>query len=464
MTTKAKHETRLHAWKRVDCPECSTGAMSPVVDDTKPEGYDASRGWCYVCRRRIGAGPRYKSAAQRAEVLDRLHRLSTSDRLRPQNGLASFLLSRYGAGVDAHLRAWDVGTDTIGNTVYWYRDANAELQTAKIVPYNASTGKRRKGSDSPICWTSDDGKTTRVDVMFGIAEHQSKDDGRVRYASFSAERGYRKPLYGSQFVGMTRPDVPVLLVEAEKTAVVASMFLRSFVLVACGGAAGLTKDTASVLVGRDVFVLLDADDAGRSSIDGAVDLLHRVGARPLFDVEGRPLVDYLMPDAPKGYDLADYYLSQPELLPDLSVDIGSIPDLSVELDKLPDVSVDVATLPDLSVELENLPDVDCGIPQLPELDDFDNIWSRDNALEIMGAELGELPSIDTDINTARTMLLRVFGKDRKLADREFYRRVWTARMPGGSRLWTAGNVHKLTKPVYDFRSCVWSIQLLESAI
>lgn len=464
MRPAAKSERRLHRSQRVKCPECGTNALSPVVDHAKPEGLDVSRGYCFVCRRSIGAGPRYKSAAERAEILDRLHRRSTSDRLRPQNGLSSFLLSRYGAGVDAHLRAWDVGTDTVGNTVYWYRDEDAELQTAKIVPYDSSTGKRRKGSDSPICWTSDDGKTTRVDVMFGIAEHQSKDDGRVRYTSFSTERGYRKPLYGSQFLGTTGRDVPVLLVEAEKTAVVASMFLRDFVLVACGGASGLTKDTASALVGRDVFVLLDADDAGRSSVDHVVDVLYSVGARPLCSVEGRPLVDYLMPDAPKGYDLADYYLSQADLLPDLSVELDKLPDLSIDVDTLPDLSIDVDSIPDLSVELDKLPNVDCGIPQLPELDDFDDVWSRDNALEIMRNELPDLQDVDTNIDTARTMLLRVFGKDRKLTQYEFYRRIWTARVAGGTRLSTAGSCHKLTKAVYDFRSGVWSFELLESAL
>jgi hypothetical protein len=438
---------RFHSWKRLPCPECEAKALAPAVDRSRPEGYDTSRGYCHLCQRVIGAGPSYKSAVERIEVLDRLHRRTTHASRRNVNGLSRFLLERYGTDVDAHLRAWDIGTDDAGNTVYWYRNIDGDLRTAKVVGYNNQTGKRLKGSESPLRWKSADNGVAQADALFAVASGKVSADGTSSYEWMTTKRGYIRPLYGSQFLGSTALDVPVLLVEAEKTAVIASMFLRSFVLVASGGAGGLTIESASSLAGRDVFVMLDADDAGRRALDGVLDVLCKVGARPLSDVEGQPLVDYLMPNAPKGFDLADHYLSLSELRPDLSVNINDTTDKAVE--------VAPAQKPNMAE------DGNCGIPQSSEVDEFDAIWSREDALEVMRHALPVLPNIENDVSAVRSMLLRVFGGDDILTDYEFYRRVWTRRVAGGSLLWMYGNIHKLTKPVHDSRSYVWSIRLLE---
>lgn len=457
--TPVAQQTRLHSWKRIACPECQSKALRPVIDESKPQGVDILRGYCYSCRRSIGAGPRYKSAAERVVILDRLHRKMTSNGIALKNGLSTFLLERYGPDISSHLRLWDVGTDTIGNAVYWYRDIDGELQTAKVVGYNSKTGKRLKKEDSSIRWMQN-GQLAQTDAIFGVARELSKaGDGCAEYEWMTSKRGYRRPLYGSQFLGQSRLDVPVLLVEAEKTAVIASMFLRSFVFVASGGAGGLTMESAAALAGRDVFVMLDADDAGRKAVDDVVDVLCRVGARPVVDVEGLPLVDYLMPDAPKGFDLADYFLAQDDLLPDLTIRVEDLPDLTVNVEDLPDLTVKIDDLPDLTVNVDN-----CGIPQLEDADEFDEIWSRDNALDIIQNELPELPNIDTDVHAVRSMLLRAYGRDRVLTERELYRRIWSKRLAGGSLLRTYGTIHKLLKlGIYDTSAQVFHVHLLESA-
>jgi hypothetical protein len=365
----------------------------------------------------IGTGPRRKTRAERAEALARLYTLSTAAKVQTLNGLASFLLAKYGDVVVEHLRAWDVGTDGIGCCVYWYRDVDGELQTAKIVPYERETGKRRKGPDSPICWTDSKGKTHNVDVLYGIVEGRRKTDSSLSIVSFSSEKhGYQRPLYGAHLVGSTTPDVPVLLVEAEKTAVVASMFGLPFVVVATGGANGLTKSSAAILAGRDVYVLLDADDTGRKAVESVEDVLYSVGARPIVDVDGVRLVDYLMPEAPKGYDLADYYLSQDDLLP------------CVATAETLQLVLDVQTQHDLHADASTR-----------ELDPFQNV------------------------DGCRSSLLRAFGNDSSLMLDELHRRLDSKSIAGGRSVLTAGTMHKMVRYVYVYGQRAYRIDLLERA-
>lgn len=396
--------------KRVECPECGTNALSPVIDQTKPDGIDDSKGYCYVCHKRIGvSGPRHMTKAQRLEQLEQHFKLSTSESIRLRNGLSTLLVSLYGQTAADHLRAWDAGTDDIGNCVYWYRDIDSTLQTAKIVPYDETTGKRKKGIYSPIHWKDND-KTRHVDNLFGIVTGKHPD-GALRITSYASDKGYRVPLYGSQFIGSTSPDVPVLLVEAEKTAIVASMFLQPFVVVATGGAGALTKERAQVLAGRDVYVVLDADDVGRDSTSKTVETLHSIGARPVVRVDGRLLVDYLLPDAPKGYDIADYYLSNAATIrPDTTAEIPQ----SVELD--------LSALPDVDLELSALPDVE---------------------LDLSTLQVSSVESIDySNIDALRSSLLRAFGDVRTLPLDELNRRLEQGTIAGGRQVVSAANSTK----------------------
>jgi hypothetical protein len=420
-----------------------------MVDMAKPEGIDTSRGYCYVCSKWIGTGPRHKSKAERLEILNKWHAISTKDSLRMKNGLASYLLERYAESAERHLRKWDVGTDSAGNCVYWYRDQDGVLQTAKAMSYDSATGKRRKGADSHIRWSGPDGKTTHVDAFFGLAT-SVHSDGSLRLESFSSERGYSRPLYGSQFLTSAGLDAPVLLVEAEKTAIVASMFLEPFVILATGGAAGLTTRSASVLAGRDVYVLLDADDAGRNALEKAVEILYAVGARPVVKIDGLPLADYLMADAPKGYDLADYYFSQYEMRPGTTAGI------------LQSETIDDAEAPKFHRSAT------AGILQSETIDDADEIDQALSdgtygmeTLRAITESLPALPNMYENLEGVRSSLLRVFGSDQALTYDEVYRRIYRGKVAGGAQLVNAAKSSHFPKPLLrsELRSNVWYLVL-----
>lgn len=449
---------KWHSSLRLECPECSSKALAPLVDHAKPDGVDRQQGYCFVCCKVIGAkSARYLPNSEREAILQKWHSVSTLDGLRLRNGLAEYLAATfadtpYAESLAAHLQRWNVGTDDTGNCVFWYVDETQALRTAKVVPYDSSTGKRRKGAGSPICWTNKDGSTQHVDNLYGLVTG-TRDDGSLRIESFAADKGYSTCLYGAHFVGSTSADTPVLLVESEKSAIVASLFLSpAMVVVATGGASGLTAKKASILAGRDVFVLLDADETGRSRTEQVVETLSLVGARATSEVDGVPLVDYLLPEAPKGYDIADYYLSKsfPQMLDDLSdiptmelpelplVDLSDVPTMQLPEIAALDLS-DIATveLPEITaVDLSNLSELSAEIPQIPDAQP-------------------ELPDSQLDdVEFIRSTILRVFGSTSQLAIESLHERLAMQHSrKNAGRIYHAAQAHKvLTAPQLDWKN------------
>jgi hypothetical protein len=139
--------------------------------------------------------------------------------------------------------------------------------------------------------------------------------------------------------------------------------------------------------------------------------LQSVGARPVVRVDGRLLVDYLLPDAPKGYDIADYYLSNAATIrPDTTAEIPQ----SVELD--------LSALPDVDLELSALPDVE---------------------LDLSTLQVSPVESIDySNIDALRSSLLRAFGDVRTLPLDELNRRLEQGTIAGGRQVVSAANSTK----------------------
>lgn len=461
---------KWHGSLRVECPECSSKALAPLVDHAKPDGVDRQQGYCFVCCKVIGAkSARYIPNSEREAILQKWYSVSTLDGLRLRNGLAEYLVATfadtpYADSLAAHLQRWNVGTDDTGNCVFWYVDETQSLRTAKVVPYDSSTGKRRKGADSPIRWTNKDGSTQHVDNLYGLVTG-TRDDGSLRIESFAADKGYSTCLYGAHFVGSTSADTPVLLVESEKSAIVASLFLSpAMVVVATGGASGLTVKKASILAGRDVFVLLDADETGRSRTEQVVETLSLVGARATSEVDGVPLVDYLLPEAPKGYDIADYYLSKsfPQMLDDLSDFDATLAAAGLDVptvDSLPDIPlVDLSDVPTMqlpeiaAVDLSDIPTVE--LPEIPAVDL--------SSLSELSAEIPQIPDAQPelpdsqldDVEFIRSTILRVFGSTSQLAIESLHERLAMhhSRKNAG-RIYHAAQAHKvLTAPQLDWKN------------
>jgi DNA-binding transcriptional ArsR family regulator len=105
-----------------------------------------------------------------------------------------------------------------------------------------------------------------------------------------------RPLYNLPELA-AHPDKPVLLVEGEKTADAAKHLVSDFVVTTWSGGSGATAKTDfTPLVGRDVVLWPDNDDAGLKAMRAVADIL--TGARTLRGVKVPQGLE-------KGWDLAD---------------------------------------------------------------------------------------------------------------------------------------------------------------
>jgi hypothetical protein len=171
----------------------------------------------------------------------------------------------------SHLIHWGVGTDKT-ETVFVLRNHEHKIANTKYFRYLV-TGKRDK-------------------TFTSFSLRQPKD----------LKKKYTIPLYGEHLLDTTRQKT-VCVVESEKTAVIASWFYPHFDFVACGAANGLTGEKLSVLYGRKIYWLADADKAGRENSS----LKNLKAYEQNFE-----LID-VFPNRQDGTDLADAIIEGIEL-------------------------------------------------------------------------------------------------------------------------------------------------------
>ena len=288
--------------KRVECPKCGArrAFAAAIIDGRRADG----QGKCHACGvfvSREAHATAYKPSEpspvhqeppeetkRREGLLRALFEATTHDDRRTNNGLARFLTSRSPI-FDEALKRYNVGTDEKGRAVFWLTNEHGEPITAKSIPYDHTTGRRRRGDyDSPI---------------YGLTYDNTRH-------TFSRDKGFTNDVLYGLHVMPCDMDVPVVLVESEKSAVIASVFLPDFAVLATGGSKSLTAAKAAPLSGRDVFLLFDCDDAGNGGALKAADVLRQIGARPTTHVGELSLSQHLMPHAADGYDVGDYYIER----------------------------------------------------------------------------------------------------------------------------------------------------------
>ena len=180
--------------------------------------------------------------------------------------VASQLVSRYFIATSKH---WN------GATVFWQIDTQGKVRTGKIMLYSPTTGKRVKNLKLPVYW--------------------------VHKALKQPEFELRQCLFGEHL--LIDKTKPVAIVESEKTAVIASVYLPQFIWVAVGSLTNLNAEKCSILKGRTVTLFPDLNcfEKWRSK---AKELSHLA----IFTVSD--LLERKASEAEKkqGFDLADYLI------------------------------------------------------------------------------------------------------------------------------------------------------------
>ena len=138
---------------------------------------------------------------------------------------------------DRLFRLYRVGTSRMwgGAAVFWQTDRDGNVRAGKIMGYDAETGHRIKEPFNQVSWVHSVRKVPDFRMkqcLFG--EHLLSDTS----AAMSAK--------------------PVAVVESEKTALVAALFIPDFIWLATGGMHGcFNSEAMQVLRGREVVLFPD---------------------------------------------------------------------------------------------------------------------------------------------------------------------------------------------------------------
>ena len=214
------------------------------------------------------------------------------------NHFVQFLIDLFGVEVACHLvsryfiassKHWS------GATVFWQIDTQGKIRTGKIMLYSPTTGKRVKEPFNHINW---------------VHKALKQPENALKQPEFNLNQC----LFGEHL--LIDKIKPVAIVESEKTAIIASVYLPQFIWVAVGSLTNLNAEKCSILKGRAVALFPDLNGFDKWSSKAkefshlatftVSDLLERK-ATEAEKKQGFDLADYLI-----KYDYKEFALPEPE--------------------------------------------------------------------------------------------------------------------------------------------------------
>src|SRR5690554_6022184 len=137
--------------------------------------------------------------------------------------------------IEKAMRNYALGATKNQSVIFWQIDINGKVRTGKIMQYNPDTGKRIKHKSGAINWV-----------------HNILKRRNPKYTNYNLNQCY----FGEHLLKFY-PNKPIAIVEAEKTAVIASMIYTNYIWLAAGNLNGLNIEKFKVL--RDRYVILYPD-------------------------------------------------------------------------------------------------------------------------------------------------------------------------------------------------------------
>ncbi len=202
----------------------------------------------------------------------------TSLKSHATNHFVKFLVDLFGEEITIQLISkYFIGTSKYwnGGTTFWQIDIQGKIRTGKIMLYNATTGKRIKEPFNHINW--------------------------VHKVIKQPEFELKQCLFGEHL--LLDKTKPVAIVESEKTAVIANVYLPQFIWLAVGSLTNLNAEKCEVLKGR--MVVLFPDLNGFEKWGKKAKELSHIAIFTVSDLLERKAIES---ERKQGFDLADYLI------------------------------------------------------------------------------------------------------------------------------------------------------------
>lgn len=174
------------------------------------------------------------------------------------------------------------------SVIFWQIDINGKVRTGKIMQYNPDTGKRIKNKTGAINW------------VHNILKKRNSKKRNSEFANFNLCQCY----FGEHLIRLY-PDKPIAIVEAEKTAIIASMIYTNYNWLAAGNLNGLNIEKSRVLQNKNVVLYPDAGCYERWTKKSM-----QIKSQIFCNIKTSSLTEkHATKDQTKaGYDIADYII------------------------------------------------------------------------------------------------------------------------------------------------------------
>lgn len=261
------------------------------------EGWKPGKSWQGRKRESVSRANDSQTIAKgKPDVIDKRY-LIASLRGYELNAFVQFLFDLFPfdpEDVIAAVSEYKIGTGRNGEAIFWQIDTRQTIRTGKLIAYDQNTGKRRK--DRSPNW------------IHSTMKHAGRLPNNYEL---------QQCFFGEHLL-TEYPVSPIAIVEAEKTAVIASICKGVFpdlIWIACGGLSHLKAEALSrIATGRKLILFPDANafdkwqaiasEARKAGIAITVsDLLER-HATEAEKRDGLDLADYLIAEQTRRNDPA----------------------------------------------------------------------------------------------------------------------------------------------------------------
>ena len=182
-----------------------------------------------------------------------------------------------------------------GASVFWQIDSENNIHTGKIMLFNPITGKRVKNPYNHITW------------VHSILEKQGKlNNFHLKQCLFGEHQLNYEPI-----------DKTIAIVEAEKTAVLASILMPEYIWLATGSLANYNENHCLALAGKSLIVY---PDLGKTDIKGLTpfdkwneksnNLKKHLGCK--IEISDLLEKNATQEERQAGLDIADYFIKRDE--------------------------------------------------------------------------------------------------------------------------------------------------------
>jgi hypothetical protein len=233
-----------------------------------------------------------------------------------QNNFALGLEKLFGTTKTIELiNRFDIGTAKYPNngTVFWQVDRENKVRTGKIMLYDTDTLKRHKNTTKQKIETKSNTQQQHV-----VAPVVDWVHSRLKREGFINDFVLQQCLFGLRQLNTSPKHATIAIVESEKTAIIASVYMPNLVWMATGGAQNLNNTLLQPLQGRKIILFPDVNQyqhwqtkantiQQHLNIDISVSDFMEINAAPEMKANGADLADVLIKwDRETGLALTDF--------------------------------------------------------------------------------------------------------------------------------------------------------------